>query len=51
MDSQKRSRKNRDSKRPVIEIYFPAGLQHQFELGVLHFNEEEIASYSLLTWD
>lgn len=42
MDRQKGSRKNRGSKRPVNENYFPTGLQHQFELWVLHFNEEEI---------
>lgn len=51
MDSQKASRKNRDSERPVIGNYFPTGLQHQFELWVLHFNEEEIIRYGLLTWD
>lgn len=49
--SQKGSRKNKDSKRPVIENYFPTGLQHQFELWVLHFNEQEIIRYSLLPWD
>lgn len=51
MDSQKGSRMNRDSKRPVFENYFPTGLQHQFELWVLYFNEQEMIRYSLLTRD
>lgn len=34
-------------KRPVIENYFPTGLQHQFELWILHFNEQEIIRYTV----